>query len=421
MTSALAFLWPFALTWGVQPARGAADESAGQHRAMCELVRAASATYTPPSPDVDGDVLKNKVEAANMSLAPSSWQEMFTDDDTINAFNKLKGAEETRAKALGGEAEWENWGQDKKNIQTLKIGTDATGEYPMKKSNQKLAARQQLRLIALQANKLFNRAKTLKTFLTDPSRNKIQQYLTEALYGTGAKTDELKIETGLGTGGSTATLCHTSDPRKSIAGDFLCLCGDNNAATNECSKAYTGRALNDHSAITTQRIDLKVSYGTINKGKVTTELIHSAVAAWKSALRQKGDGTSDNRVYLGSTDNGSCSGAATKTCVLYTKFFKKAGGVDVLTLPWLKHLTDAANQLSEAERKEAQLDNALTQLQIIEASASHIYTAAASSTLETVMGSSQLPTADTEKEPETATSPKPDDCKAKNGAGCKEG
>nr|APD72740.1 variant surface glycoprotein 1125.1236 [Trypanosoma brucei] len=422
MTSALAFLWPVAVTWAVQPARGAADESAGQHRAMCELVRAASATYTPPSPDVDGDVLKSKVEAANMSLAPSSWQEMFTDDDATNALNKLKGTEENRAKALAGEVEWENWRRAKKNIQKLKIGTETTGEYPkITNAAQKLAARQHIRLLALQANKLFTKAQTLKTFLTDPSQNKIQQYLTEALYGTGAVAEKLVIGTGTGPSGTTASLCHTSDPRKSIAGDFLCLCGDNNAATYECSRAYTAAALGDQNAINTQWDNLKASCGPMSKTRPTPELIHSAVAAWKTALTQKGDGSGDNKVYLGASAGGTCDGQATKTCIDYSKFFKKAGGVDVLTLPWLKHLTDAAEQLSEAERKEAQLDNALTQLQIIEASASHIYTAAASSTLETVMGSSQLPTADTEKEPETATCPKPDDCKAKNGAGCKEG
>nr|AGH60118.1 variant surface glycoprotein 1180 [Trypanosoma brucei]APD74955.1 variant surface glycoprotein 1125.4743 [Trypanosoma brucei] len=422
MPITLAFLWPVALTWSARHGRDLADESAGQHRAMCELVKAASATYTPPMVAVDAEALKNKVEAANMSLAQSSWKEMFTEDDATNAFNKLKGTEENRAKALAGEVEWENWRRAKKNIQKLKIGTETTGEYPkITNAAQKLAARQHIRLLVLQANKLFNKAKTLKALLTDPSQNKIQQYLTEALYGTGAVAEKLVIGTGTGPSGTTASLCHTSDPRKSIAGHFLCLCGDNTATTNECSKAYAPAALGDQNAINTQWDNLKASCVPMSRTKATPELIHSAIAAWKSALTQESNSDDDNRVYLGSSSDGSCSGAATKTCVLYTKFFKKASGADLMTLPWLKHLTDAAEQLSEAERKEAQLDNALTQLQIIEASASHIYAAAASNTLETVVGSSQLPTAGTEKESATASVPKTDDCKAKKGAGCKDG
>nr|APD73693.1 variant surface glycoprotein 1125.1500 [Trypanosoma brucei] len=309
-----AFLLPVVLAWAIKNAEGAADESAGQHRAMCELVRAASATYTQPAVTVDADALKNKVEAANMSLAPSSWKEMFTEDDATNAFNKLKGTEETRAKELGGETEWENWRQAKKNIQKLKIGTETTGEYPkITNPAQKRAARQHLRLIALQASKLYSKAQALKAFLTDPSQNKIQQYLTESLYGTGAKTDELKIGTGLGSGVTTATLCHAIDPRKSIACYFLCICGDNNAATGECSKSYTGAALTNQNAINTQWTHLKASCGTINKGKVTSELIHSAVVAWKSALTQKGDGSKDNRVYLGDRTGNSSDWQPTKT------------------------------------------------------------------------------------------------------------
>nr|APD74959.1 variant surface glycoprotein 1125.4747 [Trypanosoma brucei] len=422
MPITLAFLWPVALTWSARHGRGLADETAGQHRAMCELVRAASATYTPPTVAVDAEALKNKVEAANMSLAQSSWKEMFTEDDTTNAFKNLKGQAATLAKDLAGEVEWENWRRAKKNIQKLKIGTETTGEYPkITNAAPKLAARQHIRLLALQASKLSDRAKTLKTFLTDPSQNKIQQYLTEALYGTGAVAEKLVIGTGTGPSGTTATLCHTADPRKSIAGDFLCMCGDNNAATYECSRAYTAAALTNQGAVDTQWDSLKASCGRIGKSEASSALIYSAVAAWKTALTQKGDGSGDNKVYLGASAGGTCDGTTTKTCIDYTKFFKKASRADLMTLPWLKHLTDAAEQLSEAERKEAQLDNALTQLQIIEASASHIYAAAASNTLETVVGSSQLPTAGTEKESATAGVPKTDDCKAKKGARCKDG
>ncbi|SCU69974.1 Trypanosomal VSG domain containing protein, putative [Trypanosoma equiperdum] len=295
----------------------AADESAAAHRAMCRLYRAAAGTWVAPGLHATASSIQLRIRAANMSVAPKTWQGLFTDDDKTNAYDTLKGAAKELADKLGGKTNWDAWRLDKKNVKNFKIGEEDTSDY--KKIRDKTQAEEcsrQLHLLVHQAETLADKAKPLSEFLADDKQNKIKTYLNAALYGgDGALT---KPEAGKTTGATSsfAAACKTSNPRLSIAGDFFCLCGHSSASNGECSKEYTPTSTSvSATAMATDWETLRATCGVTLPQTATAEAIISALTNWEAALTQKTDG-GNTRVYLGhsaANTGEDCDGSDTKT------------------------------------------------------------------------------------------------------------
>nr|ARB50911.1 variant surface glycoprotein [Trypanosoma brucei] len=204
---------------------GTTDESAAAHRAMCRLYRATVGTWVAPALDATASSIQLRIRAANMSVAPQTWQDLFTDDAKTNAYDALKDDAKELADRLGGKAAWDTWRLDKKNVKTLKIGTDDSENY--KKIRDKAQADEcsrHIQLLVHQAETLADKAKPLTDFLTDDSKNKIKTYLNAALYGGDGTLDKPEAGKTTGTSGSYGTACTNSGNRLSIICDFYCLC-----------------------------------------------------------------------------------------------------------------------------------------------------------------------------------------------------
>nr|APD74830.1 variant surface glycoprotein 1125.4306 [Trypanosoma brucei] len=364
---------------------GTADESAAAHRAMCRLYRAAAGTWTAPTLEPTAESTRLLINAVNMSVAPQTWQDLFTDDDSSNAYDTLKDHAKELADKLGGKAAWDAWRLDKKNIKTLKIGTDDSGNY--KKIRDKAQAAEcsrQIQVLVSQAQTLADKEKPLTEFLTDDSKNKIKTYLNAALYGGTGNLG--KPEPGKTTGDtfSFGAACKTSNPRLSIAGDFFCLCGHSSANNGECSKEYTPTSTSvSAAAMATDWETLRATCGVTLPQTATAEAISSALTNCEAALTQKTDG-GNARVYLGhsaANTGEDCDGSDTKTCVSYTKYFVKNSGQPLATLPWYKALSDAASAITEARQKESELRAILHQLAAVESAVRITYNAAAAGRL----------------------------------------
>nr|AGH61283.1 variant surface glycoprotein 1972 [Trypanosoma brucei] len=372
------------LTLVVTKTLGAADESAAAHSVMCELFRAAAGTYTPPAIAPTPRSIQEKVDAINMSVAPKAWQDLFSDDDNTNAFDKLKGADKTTAEKLGGQTKWEEWRAAKKKAKALNIATSSEGEYPkITSAVQMAAAQQEIRKLVAQSKQLFSTADGLQTFLTDPKQNKIQSELNKALYGGDGTTTKPTVGVSTGQPTNDASYCRTTNAAKSITGDFLCLCGDSNANNKECSQYYTPTRTNGNAAIDTDWGDLKASCGETELQEAKPEKITAAIAAWQAALTIKSNG-GQVKAFLGKSNTGDgtdCDGSPTKTCIGYDEYFKKTGGKKLTTLPWLAALNEAAKHLTAAANKEQVLRATVTQMEAIEKTVEETYKRAANGQL----------------------------------------
>nr|AGQ49964.1 variant surface glycoprotein [Trypanosoma brucei] len=412
--------------------KAAADESEAAHRAMCALTEAASATFTAPSGTGDNDGLNDKIQAANMSVADAQWQALFDDGAGSKPYDQTTSDNRTLADKLGGKEKWDGWRKAFADIKALNIGTKTEGEYPKINSEvERTIARQQLRSIAAQANKLEMTMKPLKAFLSDGKINKINENLRKALYGGDGELSTPTLGASFGADGSSwNNLCKGKENRKSIAGDFFCICTGAGAGTKQCSGAYGHTAHDSQPSINTGWTALQQSCGKREQSKATASSIYAAVAQWRTALKQKASG-SDNSVWLG-TSSGTgqqCAGTDTNTCVDYSDFFKKTGGQDLSTLPWLQALTGAATQITQAEETAAAVKSLQAQMQALQGASVEIYSAAASGVLAKEM-TIAIPTAPpTQREPQAQTQKKQaelaetecnaakdeDECKTKTG------
>nr|AGQ49897.1 variant surface glycoprotein [Trypanosoma brucei] len=365
--------------------KAAADESEAAHRAMCALTETASATFTAPSGTADNDGLNDKIQAANMSVADAQWQALFDDGAGSKPYDQTTGDNRTLADKLGGKEKWDGWRKAFADIKALNIGTKTEGEYPKINSEvERTIARQQLRSIAAQANKLEMTMKPLKAFLSDGKINKINENLRKALYGGDGELSTPTLGKSFGADGSSwNNLCKGKENRKSIAGDFFCICTGAGAGTKQCSGAYGHTAHDSQPSINTGWTALQQSCGKREQSKATASTIYAAVAQWRTALTQKAEGGTENSVWLG-TSSGTgqqCAGTDTNTCVDYSDFFKKTGGQDLSTLPWLQALTGAATQITQAEETAAAVKSLQAQIQALQGASVEIYSAAASGVL----------------------------------------
>nr|APD73152.1 variant surface glycoprotein 1125.341 [Trypanosoma brucei] len=389
--------------------KAAADESEAAHRAMCALTEAASATFTTPPGTADTDGLNDKIQAANMSVADALWQALFDDGAGSKPYDQTTGDNRTLADKLGGKEKWDGWRKAFADIKALNIGTKPEGEYPKINSEvERTIARQQLRSIAAQANKLEMTMKPLKAFLSDGKINKINENLRKALYGGDGELSTPTLGESMGSDGSSwNNLCKAKDKRKSIAGDFFCICTGENAATKQCSAAYSHTDHSNQPNINTGWTALKRSCGTRATSKATAGSIYASLAQWRAALKQKASG-SDNSVWLGksSSTGTACAGTDTNTCIDYSDFLKKSAGADLATLPWLQAMTAAAKQLAKAEETAAAVKSLQAQMQALQGASVEIYSAAASGVLAKEM-TIAIPTAPpTQREPQAQTQKK---------------
>nr|AGH60054.1 variant surface glycoprotein 1114 [Trypanosoma brucei]APD73373.1 variant surface glycoprotein 1125.1111 [Trypanosoma brucei] len=360
------------------------DDTEAAHRAMCALTEAASATFTTPPWTAQADELNDKIQAANMSVADTHWQALFDSEAGSKPYDETTGDNRTLANKLGGKEKWDGWRKAFANIKALGVGTKPEGEYP--KINSKVdrkISRQQLRPIAAQANKLEIAMKPLKAFLSDGKINKINENLRKALYGGGEELTAPTLGTSFGGDGSSwANLCGTKANRKSIAGDFFCMCTGANAAKKQCSAAYEHTTHANQDNINTGWAALRHSCSKREQAAASANTIYAAIAQWRTTLKQKASG-SDNSVWLGASSNSGaqCAGTDGNTCIDYSDFFKTNSDSDLSTLPWLKALTDAEQQLKQAEQAAAAVKSLQAQMQALQGASVEIYSAAASGIL----------------------------------------
>nr|AGH60209.1 variant surface glycoprotein 1275 [Trypanosoma brucei] len=335
-------------------AEGTADDNAREHRTMCRLLQAATGKLSDMTVATNIETHIATLRAANMSTSPKEWQALFDPKNNSNAYEKLSAEGKKEADALGGAAAWEAWRTDKEEAEKKKIGTQANKDFPaIADAEQRFALHNRLLELTAEVVKVRKKWQAAKDFITNDETNNIKKLLREEVYGDGATADELKQTTGFGSGSNWAAHCNTDANRKSIAGDFLCMCSGPGGNSKECSGAFTGAEIACQATITTQWADLKASCALHTDNIITAHEITAALEAWNARLTLEGD-ASDNKVRLGKSSDKTCTGAAGKTCIDYSTFFKKASPTALDSLPWYRKMRQPAVAIEKRALQQAQ-------------------------------------------------------------------
>nr|APD74086.1 variant surface glycoprotein 1125.2615 [Trypanosoma brucei] len=345
---------------------------------MCRLLQAATGKLSDMTVAADIETKIATLRAANMSTSPKEWQALFKPKDTKNAYEQLSGETKNLAENLGGAEAWEAWRTDKAEAETKKIVTQADKNFPaIAAAEQRFALHNWLLELAAEAVKVRKKWQAAKDFITNDETNNIKKLLREAVYGDGATADALTQITSFGTGSSCAGHCNVDAKRKSIAGDFLCMCSGPGRNTRMQRRVYRCE-IAGQGQITTQGANLKASCALNTDNVITPHEITTALGAWCSSLTQKG-AASDNSVWLGtrSSTGTECAGTAGNTCVDYSTFFKKTPPTPLDKLPWYNKIRQAAVTLEKRALQQAQESLHVTSIEASYAKALAVYQAAA--------------------------------------------
>nr|APD73732.1 variant surface glycoprotein 1125.1545 [Trypanosoma brucei] len=270
-------------------AEGAADDNAREHRTMCRLLQATTGKLSDMTVTTNIETNIATLRAANMSTSPKEWQALFNSKNNSNVYEKLSAEGKKEADALGGAAAWEAWRTDKEEAEKKKIGTQANKEFPaIADAEQQFALHNRLLELTAEAVEVSKKWKAAKDFISNDQTNTIKKLLREAVYGAGAPADALTQSTSFGKGTDWAHHCSSDNNRKSIGGDFLCMCSGTGGNSKECSGAFTGAEINNQATITTQWVALKASGALNDDNVITPHEITAALHGWHSALSQKG-------------------------------------------------------------------------------------------------------------------------------------
>nr|AGH60934.1 variant surface glycoprotein 358 [Trypanosoma brucei]APD72999.1 variant surface glycoprotein 1125.142 [Trypanosoma brucei] len=372
------------LFFGLNLVDGNADDNAGQHHVMCLLSGIANSQVTAAAVTGSGASAKQIISSLNMSTSSIDWQKMFdtTLDDAKG--NELPDALKDKPYAPDWKTHWSSWWKAAKHVKDSNIGQPAHELYkPIKSYVEKAAAHKQLRQLTLEAETLTAAYQESRRQAEETQKELAESKLKAALYGGDGKQTKPGAPHTRTAFTRWDAACTVAENGKSIVGDFFCLCTPDDGQEKTCANGYTPAQWNNNIAAPDSTWNnLQGSCATAKLSSTTSHDIRMAIGAFLQALTAKTK-TGTTKTYLGTSDDGTCTGASTKLCVDYTDYFSKKPAKTYKDIPWLKSLEDAVTALENMHKQEEKANNLDAQLANLLNQANLIYTAAANGDLMT--------------------------------------
>nr|ARB50544.1 variant surface glycoprotein [Trypanosoma brucei] len=346
---------PFLLVLLLVPAPSSAAVAAGDNAAvykqLCKLIRIAEATADIPEPLPDDAADYDALHLLNATLSTPEW---------LKQFDK-KGPTKERQTALEGphasdktwQTRWPKW-----LAAATKLDEDATKTkvYKDLKISQPTEAEKEAKRLAI-ATELESAARAAsalaaaKSALGDNTKQKAQEALETAAFGSKGKTAKTVLPAELKTGGApvnAAALCGstgTSSTAASLTALMICICGktDNSNSMQAACTSSTADATHigaSFSSLTSIMEKLVENCPERDKRTLTGSEIRQGLSDFKATATR-----SDSQTVFGTFVTGNCHGhSASGQCVLYSGNVAAAKS-EIDSSKWSTQLTAAADTI----------------------------------------------------------------------------
>ncbi|SCU68987.1 Variant Surface Glycoprotein, putative [Trypanosoma equiperdum] len=348
-------------------ARGnvAQDDNVRERGALCGLIELANGRAKLESTTSQLDTDLADLLELNMSLADSSWLDIFRQPDAREKPRDFPQADFKQHEDWPGK--WPKW----KRAAELLLKPNGDEAVFRKHSMQGITANQRLAIkgavarVAAEAEAIASLVQAEapeSDILTD---EKLKELINQQVYGESPATEPPAASTklfGTGANGGRTTSCSgTAADNKAVtvAGALICLCVADNTAAGNTDKAceyQTGltNKWTDGNAPNTITIAGAIKLCDLkSETTLTSELLKARIAAVTALLARR-----TNAGTLGKTINGGCDGKQTGgMCLKYTDLGTSGTG-KVTDIPWISGLSAIGSQLKKHEqavqiRKEA--------------------------------------------------------------------
>nr|ARB50573.1 variant surface glycoprotein [Trypanosoma brucei] len=317
--------------------KGAANDNARPYNVLCAILNVATATPDVDTTDYSAKISEELEMVRHLNMSVS-------DDGFFNQNFKTPNTDrDAKEPWKSNKAAWEK----SKNL----VEAGETKFHGIK-ITRKLASHERTVAAAI-ANETASAIRQLQMKLKSTKKAQdVTAELNKAIYGaTGAldKSGETTFVTGSGAGcgggGQGASKAGIS-----LANDMVCLCSSSNGQNAAC----TGAAINSdlkydnagNAATAFQKLKEKCPMHI--KLKATAAALWAAITSFIGALKGTGKATQADNTILGYGNAATCDGGANPDCVLY----KAAEPGKPLNVPWLTHLSTAAEILETIDNEQ---------------------------------------------------------------------
>ncbi|SCU70068.1 variant surface glycoprotein (VSG), putative [Trypanosoma equiperdum] len=363
-------------------AEATVDGNKNEHKVMCVLARLAGGTVQAPKISDEAEAAADTIAALNMSTSGPTWQALFNTTEGQGEWEHMPEQIKSAAFKEHWKANWETWRSAKKKAETDKLGQAENKNFPpIPDAGNKQAAHARIDEINVEARHLAKEYIKLKDQATKTAPAEATKKLRQALVGGTGDSDKPTVGNTMSAVDNWANGCTGVAQRKTIVGDFICVCKPTDATEKTCAGGYAGTQWSGSIAdIATEWKALKDSCPDKADKAVTHNEIHSAIALFVNTVQTKSTGT-DTATRLGESDDGSCSGQSTQLCVVYTDYFKKGAGPGLKGIPWVSNLLAAADEIDKMKQLAVEAKTAGALIAGLLQRATAVYHQAAAGTL----------------------------------------
>nr|APD73223.1 variant surface glycoprotein 1125.453 [Trypanosoma brucei] len=360
----------------VRPCDSAVGENAQQHAIMCNLAALAATSPKPQPTPVDPAGTVAELEQINFTTSYTNWTALFDLSKPNKGGKTFPENFKTNPLTKGWQTSWEHWYDTAAQAKAADIGTSKNTEYPpITDTNEKQAAHNHIRALTTRAKQRQKRYDGYAGTQKDFGATAVAKLLRKALYGGDGTAEEVKAGISFGTGADWDNSCSKPHAGKSIAGDFVCLCHNDEGTEKTCGDGVTSVQFTGSPPLSTLWGNIRESCHAAPVSDLSQQAVMAVLSEFRTALKID-TSSSTHKVLFGTDSAGSCDGSSTKVCIDYAQNYKPDGAKSWETIPWVQNLLEAAKQTEDMHTKARSADAIATEIGDILAEAKEIYAAA---------------------------------------------
>nr|APD73660.1 variant surface glycoprotein 1125.1458 [Trypanosoma brucei] len=313
-------------------------ENAQDFSFLCGIANLKAVEPKKPSVAADFMAKLKELRQMNVKTADQNWQKQFDGKKQTLKWRAKKAEYKRDDVRKHWAGQWVNWIDDHHRAYKEDEGKKWHQKNPTPADDwAKAPNHAAINTTLYEAIQVVSDYKSAKTEATTTKPATPKQAILEALYGRGAAATA-KIGTFTTPSGENhATKC-AANGGKSLSNDMLCICGlEAGGASDECGISGVTISFEGSTASSIQALKDKCPKAKPPSPTPTT--IMALVAAVASRLRVSGN-SNTAVIHLGKIAGagGTCSGANTECCVIYTKYFTEAENKGGKSIPCVAKL-----------------------------------------------------------------------------------
>nr|AGH61020.1 variant surface glycoprotein 454 [Trypanosoma brucei]CAJ16478.1 variant surface glycoprotein (VSG), putative [Trypanosoma brucei brucei TREU927] len=337
-------------------------ENAAAHAAICTLLRLSTATITVEPPANNAQSEYKRILKLNMSVADSTWQEMFFKSG--EKAHPHKTPKDAGVAHVHWDESWQTWPEAAQGAAKGDADTDIKASGFAKLTGEaKEIAQLEMRKIAAATARL-----TREISENGGDGTNFTAAINKAAYGEEALTSDTpnpdKVIVGDGNGNTRESLCVAKEgatATPTILGAAACICHKAHTSNQDdvCGQAVTQATAWNSNTNKPDATDLKTLLESCGKGgkvHLTAASLRAKLETVRNQIKTK---SGDNGGYLGAFIN-SCNGEKTAGICLKVENFKADARASYDKIPWVSALNQLAGALEERNRHNSD-DAAATQ------------------------------------------------------------